>query len=179
MKDPLCPGGWGRERQETEDSLPVRPGAAGGRPGMPEPAGFIWIPQGSKLGVLRKHQIRSSPWGARSRMCVTRMVLSYITVCPQGLAQGQLHTRGLLLKEEINLALPIIEELQFYIHFLLKKLKASTMIPFLLQSFCTYGSFCLACFSLCFLQGQHLFLPLQPSTLTISFMVLIIRNPSP
>ena len=82
---------------------------AGRRPGLPEPAGFIWIPQGSKPGALRKHQTSSSPWGARSRMCVTRMSLSCVSVCPWGLAQGRLHSRAgaCLLHEEINLALTI------------------------------------------------------------------------
>ena len=62
---------------------------------MPEPAGFIWIPQGSKLGALHKPRPGSSPRGARSPMCVTRMWFSSITAGPLGLAQGQLDSRGL------------------------------------------------------------------------------------
>lgn len=56
-------------------------GGLGGLGGLNLP-GFIWIPQGSKLGALHKQQTSSSPWGARSRMCVTRMSLSCVSVCP-------------------------------------------------------------------------------------------------
>ena len=95
MKDPLCPGGWGREKQETEASLLGGQELAGGRPGMPEPAGFIWIPRGPKLGALPKHRPSSSPWGCQIPDVCDKNVAPKHHCWSPGLAQGQPDSRGL------------------------------------------------------------------------------------
>lgn len=76
-----------------------RPGAASrleGGLGCQNPQGLFGFPKDPSWGALCKHQTSSSSWGARLRTCATRMSLSFIVVCPQGLNQGRLHSRGLI-----------------------------------------------------------------------------------
>lgn len=107
---------WVGEGEAGNRSLPPRrPGAAGGRPGMPEPAGFIWIPPGSKLGALHTH----SSVGCQVRDVCDKNV-SFIHHCSSpGCELRASYTRGAcLLKEELNLALLITKQVRFYIDFL-------------------------------------------------------------
>lgn len=98
MKDPLCPGGWGREKQETEASLLGGQELAGRRAGglgcqnLRGLFGFPKEPSWEPFPIIGPAHLRG---GARSPMCVTRMWLSSITAGPLGLAQGQPDCRGL------------------------------------------------------------------------------------